>query len=556
MDPHCHYPPLPCASRTFRLLSLEPGHDGDAIICALRVANIPETSSCDVNCIYNAVSYAWGDGDSKCEILVDAWRVPVRENLWQLLKHFRSTTTPVTLWIDFLCIDQSDKKEQAIQVQTMDKIYKGAQQVWVWLGMPGPEDLQAMDLIQTIAETSFDAFSKIPGAYNALLHWSNRCYWSRAWVVQEFVLGRDLVVQCGTICITWTTLSLFLQRLERERPRAKSNPAFTMFLNSPAHALVQQKAEYTSMPMSLMKLLVRNQRTLCKDRLDKVYSLLGLAAGSGGGPQIQVSYTKSRLQLMHEVLAHCDIQPRNTARYVRFMSQILAIEPTTMQQGAMATSYALNNHNALRTLPGFVIGEVLDCEELSPILDSNGMARSGLERTSIFQRAAHGHSPELTSLMAHACVNLDVDELERKFNYLGRKMHTRARHHEVHRWKPMAHEAVRAFLVSVFTSGCARPEIIVGIACGQLTRGLQIVQFLNCEIGLVVERSSSRNDDPPIMGLAACIRGSGTIGQRLLDTETQQELRCHSISSEVEGADDLVRINFNQRLLNIALLVG
>lgn len=40
------------------------------------------------------------------------------------------------IWIDAICIDQTDENEKAMQIPLMSEIYKRAYQVNVWLGLP------------------------------------------------------------------------------------------------------------------------------------------------------------------------------------------------------------------------------------------------------------------------------------------------------------------------------------------------------------------------------------------------------------------------------------
>lgn len=44
------------------------------------------------------------------------------------------------IWIDAICIDQSDSTEKATQVPLMSEIYRQALQVNVWLGVPSYGD--------------------------------------------------------------------------------------------------------------------------------------------------------------------------------------------------------------------------------------------------------------------------------------------------------------------------------------------------------------------------------------------------------------------------------
>jgi hypothetical protein len=53
---------------------------------------------------------------------------------WKGLQQLRDEKRPVMLWIDALCIDQTNLEERSEQVKMMARIYSQASQVVVWLG--------------------------------------------------------------------------------------------------------------------------------------------------------------------------------------------------------------------------------------------------------------------------------------------------------------------------------------------------------------------------------------------------------------------------------------
>jgi hypothetical protein len=86
---------------------------------------------------YVALSYAWGRQERFDDIDLNGSRFPVGKNLWQFLHHMRLRDKHITLWIDAICINQSNVKERNHQVQMMRQIYSNAQSVSVWLGEAG-----------------------------------------------------------------------------------------------------------------------------------------------------------------------------------------------------------------------------------------------------------------------------------------------------------------------------------------------------------------------------------------------------------------------------------
>src|SRR5690242_3154228 len=87
---------------------------------------------------YAALSYVWGSPLPSRDIQIDGQRVPVGENLYQAVLQLREKDESV-LWIDAICINQSDNSEKTTQVQLMREIYSRAHGVIVWLGCGNPE---------------------------------------------------------------------------------------------------------------------------------------------------------------------------------------------------------------------------------------------------------------------------------------------------------------------------------------------------------------------------------------------------------------------------------
>ncbi|KAF2489606.1 hypothetical protein BU16DRAFT_424386, partial [Lophium mytilinum] len=82
---------------------------------------------------YEALSYVWGPPSSIYHIHLNEQSVPITKNLHDVLHRLRSAD-PRVLWIDQLCINQTDISERSSQVQLMGTIYTHASRVIMWLG--------------------------------------------------------------------------------------------------------------------------------------------------------------------------------------------------------------------------------------------------------------------------------------------------------------------------------------------------------------------------------------------------------------------------------------
>jgi hypothetical protein len=93
---------------------------------------------------YTALSWAWGDPRAPQSRSVRIWHDEGRNKLAKELKitqtletaflHMRDKTKQVYLWVDALCINQSDFDEKELQMSIMNKFYQNASLTCVWLG--------------------------------------------------------------------------------------------------------------------------------------------------------------------------------------------------------------------------------------------------------------------------------------------------------------------------------------------------------------------------------------------------------------------------------------
>ena len=143
------YPPVPLAGRGYetRLLTLHPGNFGDQLHGTLR------TVSLDGRHPSEALSYTWGKSTLNplpTIILNGRYGLVVTENLYGALQRLRHRVWSRSLWIDAICINQTDTDERNRQVSIMGAIYKSARRVCIWLGdtydVPAPVILQTLPL--------------------------------------------------------------------------------------------------------------------------------------------------------------------------------------------------------------------------------------------------------------------------------------------------------------------------------------------------------------------------------------------------------------------------
>lgn len=124
-----------------RILILQHGVDNDPIQCTLRHSLMHKE-------YYQALSYEWRDtGDEDPNITVNGSSVRIRENLHEALKQIRDAAEDLFLWIDALCINQTNLGEESQQVGLMGEIFGCANCVIAWLGIQKDDSAVAMQLM-------------------------------------------------------------------------------------------------------------------------------------------------------------------------------------------------------------------------------------------------------------------------------------------------------------------------------------------------------------------------------------------------------------------------
>ena len=168
-----------------RLLRLKPSRDPNAPV-SCQLFDFPLHESGDEPCLYEAVSYVWGDSDTHHSIDIDGSSLPIRRNLYAALRRFRDKFLERALWIDALCINQQDKAERGHQVQEMAKIYRKADRVTVWLGEGGDDGNKALEMVADLAaNTVTQDITPLRGSevsLQAVFRLLGRAWFRRVWV--------------------------------------------------------------------------------------------------------------------------------------------------------------------------------------------------------------------------------------------------------------------------------------------------------------------------------------------------------------------------------------
>lgn len=199
--------PLDPAKRQIRVMNLRRRGLTFQIRADVRVISLDEEP------VYEALSYTWGATTKGHTILLnDRYRLSITDNLHNALHRLRARSAPPPIWVDAVCINQSDVPERSAQVEMMGDIYRQAKTVRIWLGEPGKpmlghwcHALSIATLVKTKPPT-LEWHGLRSMAYKLALRDANAVtfpgWYNRAWTQQEYALAREAVMHCGSLEIS------------------------------------------------------------------------------------------------------------------------------------------------------------------------------------------------------------------------------------------------------------------------------------------------------------------------------------------------------------------
>ncbi|KAI1176087.1 heterokaryon incompatibility protein-domain-containing protein [Nemania sp. FL0916] len=114
-----------------RVLLILPGVGESPLKCRLIEWNVYEDA------IPEALSYVWGsESPSQAAIWLDGKLFPITTRLYNILHHLRRVDDVRAIWVDAICINQTNKREKVHQVRLMRNIYSTTKNTVVWLDDP------------------------------------------------------------------------------------------------------------------------------------------------------------------------------------------------------------------------------------------------------------------------------------------------------------------------------------------------------------------------------------------------------------------------------------
>ena len=295
-----------------RVFCLQAGSPNDPIISTLAPITLSEEtaikeSSGERAANYEALSYTWGDPKPFHSIECNGCSLGIGRNLFTALETLRNSEGSRYLWIDAICINQSDVAERSEQVQYMTLIYRGAVLVLVWLGESDDQSDFAMHGMQFMStrknrDSVFRRSHKPPclqslyQLYQAQSLVFQRPWFRRSWVRQEVSTAKKIIVRCGEKEVSWNSMKQSANRLWRLHQKLKMEG----YAELPAHdheafraikylrrgwslgqPLINPSGDIRSIwyyhAGGILDLLMVGREFDATDPRDKVYSLLGIS---------------------------------------------------------------------------------------------------------------------------------------------------------------------------------------------------------------------------------------------------------------------------------------
>jgi hypothetical protein len=217
-----------------RILFLEPGIDDAPLKGELNPVALTALGQLGIPS-FEALSYVWGNESKPQSFWTPSGVIPLTQSLFSALSRLRDPHQERILWADAICINQSDAYEKEIQVSRMGDIYSSASAVVCDLGEDSADSDTAIDLLDrywrkqmhkgwrmsihepalTGDETAMLLGLKCPTKEEAdaiefpidsstndpraqhVRDFLSRPWFARLWVVQEFVLAREVHMLVG-----------------------------------------------------------------------------------------------------------------------------------------------------------------------------------------------------------------------------------------------------------------------------------------------------------------------------------------------------------------------
>ncbi|KAI7783842.1 hypothetical protein LA080_011315 [Diaporthe eres] len=318
-------PKIP-GEKSIRLATIYPGVGDDDVLVDLHIESFTIHSPPR----YEALSYVWGSTEPPEFVWVGSpgrATLQVTTNLRTALQHIRYPDQERVMWVDALCINQSDDVEKGAEVARMGELFACAAHVVVWLGPEADGSDMAMERLDHIGSqvdvdwggmhritpsarlepvdgSIADPNSDLPMDAEqsaAVVSLLNRGWFDRLWIRQEILVAEDKAfVCCGPYQMPWSVFRKALRLFYSRR----SEPYNVVYLLQKRMKVIGGfvfQLRWTDV------LGIRGifDNALCSDPRDRIYGIKSLLLEDQQGWCGQPDYTRPTVDLYSEFTRNC-----------------------------------------------------------------------------------------------------------------------------------------------------------------------------------------------------------------------------------------------------------
>jgi hypothetical protein len=279
---------------TIRLLRIRRGRAFEAVKC--RFEEVPITNPGN----YEAVSYVWGTDSEEMSILIEGRTLAITQSAFDIIRRRRSVMFEQVIWIDQVCINQSDMEEKSSQIVMMKDIYRGAQRVLAFLGPASDAHLvqshiaelhyrsSDMGFVVEVLREIYNTEPKKGRQWNALADFLGNPWFRRVWIIQEATFAETLCLFYGDVCIDWEYLARATAVLNDQHVLGAFPPSNGLFFTDARpnsviglnniQTMLTFGGDVEFQRLITLGLVLRSCTSFdATDPRDKVYAVLGLA---------------------------------------------------------------------------------------------------------------------------------------------------------------------------------------------------------------------------------------------------------------------------------------
>lgn len=431
------------ARKHVRLLRISPGERDQPLSYSLEIVLLKHLRHIH----YRALSYTWGHAhsiDDIREIRVDGQEFFVRRNLFDFLDTASAKGEHRLFFVDAICINQLDHCERQSQVQEMARIFRNANKVIAWLGLPGPAQLDNVRALHALRTKAKNCTAWTASQWAGFQYLSYHRYWSRIWIVQEVLLASRMRVWCGSFTFPLALFDDTTQTLPAPKTKVADNgrPATVVSalsrLRSPAATVVMHRLRHVLLPardaleqgtkigtLEEMRRDLRSPYTVAKafqsrtsnllhqvmrkfgrlessDPRDKLYGLLGMLDESSGA-RVEPDYTKG--------VSYAYYQALKIGLWELYCDRGVVASPNRRESHGTYLGYYCDTRDAFGMADGesvSILRQVLGELRLQTVLQ-DAVAEVQWQQQYIWRDAEVSVFPDFKQLLAHGEENAEEE---------------------------------------------------------------------------------------------------------------------------------------------------